>query len=49
MSVPDKDPQKGFTNNIGENHIKEIKRYVNQKEKEVEVIYEKVVNYETKV
>ena len=49
MSIPDREPQKGFINNIGENHIKEIKRYVNQKEKEVKVIYEKVVNYETKV
>ncbi|MBP9479056.1 MAG: DUF935 family protein [Sebaldella sp.] len=48
IGIPDREPQKGFINNIGENHIKEIKRYVNQKEKEVEVIYEKVINYENK-
>lgn len=43
------EPQKGFDRNIGENYISGIKKYVNQKEKEVGILYEKVSNYENEV
>ena len=44
--IPENKPQKGFNNNIGSNYITGIKRYVNQKEKEAEILYKKVSNYE---
>lgn len=44
--IPENEPQNGFKSNIGSNYITGIKRYVNQKEKEAEILYKKVSNYE---
>ena len=43
---PEGEPQKGFTGNIGESYLSGIKKQVNQKEKAVNELYEKVTGYE---
>ena len=43
---PKGEPQKGFTGNIGGSYLSGLKKQVNQKEKAVNDLYEKVTGYE---
>lgn len=44
---PELEPQKGFGKNIGKTYISQIQIQVKEKEKEAEIIYKKVVGYES--
>ena len=44
---PELEPQKGFGKNIGKTYISQIQIQVKEKEKEAEIIYKKVIGYES--